>query len=231
MRIPSSVEVMKPLLTPAQKAAGAEDAVVSLTVSGGCPALFPVEKALRAALLGQGRLLPVHLLGRRRLLGWRRLFDHRRWLFGTRWLLDHGLCFGSHLGFLAADERLLPGGRRFCLRLLLDFRLERRRLAGWLRRFDALGCFNIFCGALLFFERDARLLGRLFDRGWLDAPFLEGGGLAGYGDGFGVETLSQGRFDLPGRGDLHVLHHVHVGLQEMPEIIREGPLGFLQGFV
>ena len=52
-RIPSFVGVKGPLLTPAQKAAGPEDAAVPPVLFGG-GALIPIEELLRAALLGQG---------------------------------------------------------------------------------------------------------------------------------------------------------------------------------
>ncbi len=61
--------------------------------------------------------------------------------------------------------------------------------------------------------------------------FFLGGGLADDGYRLGVEALAEGGFDLLGRGDLHVLHHLEVGLQEVPEIVREAPLRLLQGLV
>ena len=51
-RIPSFVGVKKPLLTPAQEAAGPEDAAVA-PISFGGGALIPLEELLRAALLGE----------------------------------------------------------------------------------------------------------------------------------------------------------------------------------
>ena len=59
-KIPSFAVVREPLLlTPAQEAAGPEDAAVPPVSFGGGS---PIEELLRAALLGQGRLLALDLL-------------------------------------------------------------------------------------------------------------------------------------------------------------------------
>src|SRR3712207_2319323 len=101
-------------------------------------------------------------------------------------------------------------------------------LWGRLRRFDALRRLGILGGALRL-QADARLHLRFGD--WLGGLPLIGGGLAGYGDRLCIEALAQGGFDLPRRDDLHVLHHVHVGLQEVPEVVREIPLRLLHRLV
>src|SRR5919112_3778446 len=92
---PSTAETTKLLLTPAQKAAGPEDAAVS-------PLSFsPVEKLLRAALLGERRFLPLYLISRLGLgsllyrLALRRGWLHlrlRNLRLSCRWLFGHGFC-------------------------------------------------------------------------------------------------------------------------------------------
>ncbi len=49
--------------------------------------------------------------------------------------------------------------------------------------------------------------------------------------GLGVQALAEGGFDLLGRGDFHVLHHVNVGLEEVPEVVGEAPLRLLKRLV
>src|SRR3712207_6317850 len=61
-RVPPFVAATEPLLTPAQEAAGAEDAAVLLALLRRGSAPLPVEEALGASLLRQRRLLTVHLL-------------------------------------------------------------------------------------------------------------------------------------------------------------------------
>jgi hypothetical protein len=67
------------LSPPAQKAAGAEDAAVAGTLVWRRPApFFPVEEALRRALLSQRRLLPLNLVSRGLFCGG--LLDGRRYI-------------------------------------------------------------------------------------------------------------------------------------------------------
>src|SRR5215216_2325726 len=118
---PSLVRVTKPLLTPAQEAAGPEDAAVALL------GLLPVEELLRAPLLRERGLLLLHLylflrLGDVRFLELLRLVLSRGrfdlGLFGRSFF--RLLSEGSHVFGAQHRRPLLFGQRRLflCLGLL-----------------------------------------------------------------------------------------------------------------
>src|SRR5215217_6207581 len=214
---PSLVRVTKPLLTPAQEAAGPEDAAVALL------GLLPVEKFLRAPLLRERGLLLLHLylflrLGDVRFLELLRLVLSRgrfdlgffggsffllpsegSHVFGAQHLRP--LLFGEGrlflcLGLFGHDVR---GGKLFLAYglfgdygLCLDERGGLRIHLTDLRREDDL-LFGL--GDLLLRDGEigvrvfALVLGRHTDVRIFRGPGLLLGGLMDHGDGLGVEPL------------------------------------------
>src|SRR5918998_1830714 len=117
-RVPSFAVLRNTLLTPAQKAAGTEDAAVPPALLGSLSPLLAVEEALRATLLGQRRLLALHPPRRRVLLGWCGFIQGRGFIDG-RGLgrsgrgggrLGSGWCTG--IWSLRRCDRRHGGGRR-----------------------------------------------------------------------------------------------------------------------
>src|SRR5215212_1690299 len=249
-RVPSLVGVTKPLLTPAQETAGPEDAaVVALLLP------FRVEELLRAALFGQRGLFPLYLhLVRSLGLGDGRLFELLSLVLG-RGRLYLGF-FGEWFHVFGAQHfrRLLfldfglferdVGGRALFLAYGLfrdgGFRLHDpggvRVYSFGLRRDDEL-LFGLEdhilgdgqTGVCAFAVR--HVFSHRTDAGVLRWPGLLLGGLADHGDGLGVEPLAQRGLYLPGQGDLHVVHHFHVGLEEVAEVVCEALFRLLQRLV
>src|SRR5918998_4518078 len=139
-RVPSFAVLRASLLTPAQKAAGAENAAVPPALLGSLSPLLAVEETLRATLLGQRRLLALHLTRRRVLLGWCGFIQGRGFIDGRglgRGRLGSGWCTG--VWSLRRCDGRHGGGRRLDLRLrglqLGDLRVDllRRGSGGGLR--------------------------------------------------------------------------------------------------
>src|SRR5215217_2829077 len=258
-RVPSLVGVTKPLLTPAQETAGPEDTAVALLLPFrveellraalfGQRGLFPLYLHLVRSLgLGDGRLFELLslVLGRGRLYLGLFCWGLTRLGFFGEWFHVFGAQHFRRLLFLdfGLFERDV-GGRE----LFLAYGLFRD---GGFRLHDPGGVrvysFGLRGDDDLLFGLEDHILGdgqtgvRAFavrhvfshrtDAGVLRWPGLLLGGLADHGDGLGVEPLAQRGLYLPGQGDLHVVHHFHVGLEEVAEVVCEALFRLLQRLV